>query len=43
MMQEFESRTDPAPSETSDFTTEDEKVIQQLRVRLRDKKREPDD
>jgi len=43
MMQEFESRTDPASSETSDFTTEDEKVIQQLRARLRDKKRESDD
>ena len=43
MLQGIESRTDPASSQTSGFTAEDEEVIAQLEVRLRGNKGESDD
>jgi hypothetical protein len=42
MLRDTESRTQPAAPETT-FTAADEKVIEQLKVRLRDKKPESND
>jgi hypothetical protein len=39
----IEGQSEPASPETSAFSEADEKVIEQLKVRLHGKKREPDD
>ena len=43
LLREIEGQTEPASSETSAFCEADEKVIEQLKVRLHGKKRESDD
>jgi len=40
---DIEGQSEPASPETSSFTAADEKVIEQLKVRLHGKKRESDD
>ena len=43
ILQDIESRMEAGSSEASGFTTEDEKVIEQLKARLHGKKRESDE
>ena len=43
IVREIESQSEPAGPETSAFNAADEKVIEQLRIRLYRKKGEPDD
>jgi hypothetical protein len=43
MLGDIEGRSEPTSPETSSFSEADEKVIEQLKVRLRGKKRESDD